>query len=166
MSPFQMEQARECVAGLYPLDMPRGASCNAYSSRRALVDISQLMRPAITETEGKAFGNLADQLDMASPYNAQKAQLVFIIKAKLFRIIRATAEAVGQRDVQGAWNVSWGDIPIHVIDVSDIHAHVVSESADIIPETQEPEISIRLTAIFSAAGGLGLVAPVRDWETE
>ena len=65
-----MEQTRECVAGLFPLDMPRGAGCKAYSSHRALVGVSQLMHPAIREAERGVLDTWADQLDMAGLYNA------------------------------------------------------------------------------------------------
>ena len=55
---------------------------------------------------------------------------------------------------------------MYVPDVSNIHARVVSQSADITAERQLPGTSTRLTATFSAARDLCLVALLRDWEAE
>ena len=64
MSPFQMAEVRKALMRLPPssISMP---TCNAYSNRRCLPGIAQLLQLPVTKDERRALGNWLDRMDMA-----------------------------------------------------------------------------------------------------
>ena len=123
-----------------PLNLKEG-KCSQYSNRRGPTGLLDILSPKFTPQERLALGNWKTTGDMAAYYSHTKAIESFVVKWTLMQALSETATSVGRRDSTGAWDFGWGDVPIHVPDVSPLKLKARTLCADISFENQSLLVS-------------------------